>query len=372
MTFSALAAAPWVLKIAVTNPTAEGRLAENIAVHVADLKRIAPDFDPANTIVTTSDAATIAQDAATLQTIELPAQTIGGELTFQIPLLPSQTRIVTVAYGDATAIGPLRTTGPRNAMPDAAHRNSYGTIEPALATPVSKPAVVEILSKSAAPQSAPPDTLLATGHRTWAQAVALLRAGADRTAASFEPLIDTNAPGSVTKFVGRGFFTDGDNATGQWKEQKGYFWTGSFWTGTLWKLYACTHDERYKKLAERWTALIMGSQDVQNHDTGFLNYYSSVFGYQATKDPKYRAEGLHAAARLKQHFNPLTDLAWSGERRRYHHRHLDESADLVVGQRGNRRSAVGRPGPQARPEGRRVAGAAGWLGDSIGTLQSGR
>ena len=55
----------------------------------------------------------LAQDAATLQTVELPAQTTAGELTFQIPLLPSQTRIVTIAYADAAAIDLLRTPPPR-------------------------------------------------------------------------------------------------------------------------------------------------------------------------------------------------------------------------------------------------------------------
>ncbi len=313
------------LKLAVTNPTAEGRFNEPVAIAIADLTRIAPGFDAAFAIVTTSDAATLMQDAATIQTVELPAQVKGASLTFAISLTPNQTRIVSIAYGSAAAIGHLRIPNPPRVSEDGArivfptepaHRNSYGTIVPQPSIrriSRRKPAIVEILSKAAGPQSAPPDTLVAGVHRTWAQAIALLRAGADRTAASFEPLIDTNTPGSLTKTAGRGFFTDGDNATGQWKEQKGYFWTGSFWTGTLWKLYGYTHDERYKQLAERWTALIMGSQDQQNHDTGFLNYYSSVFAYQITKDPKYRAEALHAAERLKQHFNPTTGLvsSWS-------------------------------------------------------------
>src|SRR5258706_14423483 len=63
-----------VLKLAVTNPTDQLRLHENIVVNVADLKRIAPDFKAGDVIVTTSDAATIEEDARTIQTIELPSQ----------------------------------------------------------------------------------------------------------------------------------------------------------------------------------------------------------------------------------------------------------------------------------------------------------
>src|SRR5215831_596316 len=93
-----------VLKLAITNPTDQTRIAEDIVVSVADLRRLAADFKPGDVIVTTSDAATLAEDARTLQTVELPSQAddLDGdnkydELAFQIDLKPRQTRIVTIA-----------------------------------------------------------------------------------------------------------------------------------------------------------------------------------------------------------------------------------------------------------------------------------
>jgi hypothetical protein len=123
MTVVALASATpriKVLKLSVTNPTDQARLAEDVVVSVEDLKRIAPDFKASDAIVTTSDAATVDEDAKVLQTIELPSQAddLDGdnkidELAFQIDLKPRQTRVVTIAYGDTATIQRLRSDYPK-------------------------------------------------------------------------------------------------------------------------------------------------------------------------------------------------------------------------------------------------------------------
>ena len=575
-----------VLKLSVTNPTDQTRLAEDVVVRVADLKRIAPDFKPGDVIVTTSDAATLEEDARTLQTAELPSQAddLDGdnkydELAFQIDLKPHQTRIVTIAYGDTATIQRLRSDYPkrtaakftmkfdglgweseltawriyfdkRNAIDlwgkrrpglylemfgapeyvyhwesplgrdiyrigdaigigavgalvdgkavrvsDVAERNwrivsagpvrvivelsykgwkvaghqvnltsrmtqwagergfahqitaegadglnlvtgivrepgltektvrptnydqaltriwwgpqveeegppatathmltdqnlglaiiargskselvsddplnflmqpqfengkaewyvtgvwdqentdnltvtassadsriRYGSTAAPRATPrtfdefvsfvheldlrLAQPARVAILSSSAAPQSAPPDTWQPAKKKTYGEAIELLKRSAERTAEKFEPAILRTTPSDAGRDSGEGFFTEGDNQTGEWKPQKGFFWTGSFWVGELWQLYAKTKDERFRRWAELWNERLLGNEAHENHDTGFLNFYSSVLAYRATPDQKYRDGALRAAARLKQLYNPTTELAasWS-------------------------------------------------------------
>ena len=588
-TFSVSLAAPpriKVLKVSVTNPTNETRLNENVILSVAELKRVAPDFKAGEVIITTSEAATLEEDARTLQTVELASQTddLDGdnkydELAFQIDLKPKQTRIVTIAYGDAGTIqrlrgeypkrtsakftmkfdglgweseanawriyfdkrnaidiwgkrrpglylemfgapeyvyhwesplgrdiyrigdaigigavaalvdgkvvkvadvgdrkwriisaGPVRVIveltykgwkvggrevnltsrltqwagehgfehriaaegadgltlitgivrepdlqekifeptstqpafvrawwghqveeegppatathmladqnlglaiiapgreskvapdGPLNFLvqpqivngkgswyvlgvwdqensdalivnaPNAEGRNRYGTLAPPFSAPrtfdsfidfvgekarrVTEPATVEILSRTVAAESAPPDTQQPAKEKTYAEAINLLKQSAERTAQRWEPIISKTLPAEAASDKGLGFFTEGDNQTGEWKEQKGFFWTGSFWVGELWQLYAKTKDERFRRWAELWNARLLGKEMNENHDTGFINYYSSVLGYRQTKDPKYREGGLRAAERLQGLYNPKTELvaAWS-------------------------------------------------------------
>src|SRR6266404_2393723 len=178
---------------------------------------------------------------------------------------------------------------------------------------ITQPARVDILSREAATQSAPPDTLRPARTKTYAEAIDLLKESAERTATKWEPIVSRTGAAEVTRDQGLGFFTEGDNQTGEWKEQKGFFWTGNFWVGELWLLYGKTKDERFRRWAELWNARLLGKEMTENHDTGFLNYYSSVFGYRLTKAPQYREGGLRGAERLKQLYNPRTELVASWE-----------------------------------------------------------
>ena len=109
-----------------------------------------------------------------------------------------------------------------------ADRNQGGTVAPPKVRPtrdgfiacvnrmsevLAQPATVEILSKSAAPQPAPPDTLAPAPHRSYAEALALVRQQAERTARKYEAAIAATAPGAADKFGGGGFFTGGPPPT---------------------------------------------------------------------------------------------------------------------------------------------------------------
>jgi len=178
---------------------------------------------------------------------------------------------------------------------------------------LTRPALVKIVSIDARPQAAPVDTLKPAKKKTYTEAIELLKQSAVRTAEKVEPAISRTNPADAARETGEGFFTEGDNQTGEWKAQKGFFWTGSFWVGELWQLYAKTRDERFRRWAELWNERLLGKEPNENHDTGFLNFYSSVMAYRAAKDPKYREGALRAATRLKQLYNPTTELAasWS-------------------------------------------------------------
>jgi unsaturated chondroitin disaccharide hydrolase len=175
------------------------------------------------------------------------------------------------------------------------------------------PVAVKVLSSTAKVQSAPVDTLNPAESKTYEQAIALLKAEVDRTAQKWEPIAAATPPEAFKANAGIGFFIDGNNQTGDWEKRNGFFWTGSFWVGELWKLYSYTKDEKYRRWAELWNARLLGKEPDQNHDVGFLYYYSSALGFDLTHDPKFRESALRAAQRLETLYNPTTQLipAWA-------------------------------------------------------------
>jgi unsaturated chondroitin disaccharide hydrolase len=177
-----------------------------------------------------------------------------------------------------------------------------------LARRMGGPAQVTILSQSAAPQSALADTLVPSAPKTVREAIELIRAEIDATAKTWEPILSAAAPGEISYGKGPGYFTEGNNSTGEWKPQQGYYWTGSFWTAELWRMYARTKDEKYRRWAEMWGAPLLGQELLQNHDTGFLYYYATSLGYDITHSPALRESSLRAAERLSQLYNPTTHL----------------------------------------------------------------
>ena len=177
---------------------------------------------------------------------------------------------------------------------------------------IAHPANIHIVSDAASSEPAPADTLVPHKTKTVEQAIELLRQNIDRTASEWAPVLQaTSEP--VTSHSGQGFFTEVNNVTGEWQRQNGYYWTGSFWTGELWQLYSATDDEKYRRWAELWGSKLIGQESLQNHDAGFLYYYSSAMGFDLTRDAALRASALRAAERLEQLFNPKTQLiaSWS-------------------------------------------------------------
>jgi unsaturated chondroitin disaccharide hydrolase len=172
---------------------------------------------------------------------------------------------------------------------------------------LARPATYTILSTAPVVPSDAMNAGVAHPARSYRDAIDLIQKQIDQTAATWEPIL-TKYSGDFAPYTGQGFFSDGSNATGEWNPQTGYFWTGSFWPGENWLMYARTHDEKYKKWAELWESKFIGQEMTQNHDSGFFYYYSSVLGYQQTKDAALRESALRGAARLEQLYNPTTHL----------------------------------------------------------------
>ena len=93
-----------------------------------------------------------------------------------------------------------------------------------------------------------------------------------------------------------------DNITGEWETYDNPKWTGGFWVGMLWLAYEHTNNPKYLKYAQIWNDEILGYEQENNHDRGFVYYYSSVFGYRLVNDERYRQSAFKAAQKLVDMF----------------------------------------------------------------------
>src|ERR1700722_2576621 len=62
------------IKVAVSNPSSTARSAADVVIPIAEIRKVAPDFKPGALIVTVSDRSTLEEEAAVLETEELPSQ----------------------------------------------------------------------------------------------------------------------------------------------------------------------------------------------------------------------------------------------------------------------------------------------------------
>ena len=84
-----------------------------------------------------------------------------------------------------------------------------------------------------------------------------------------------------------------------------YRWVSGFFPGTLWYLYDYTHDKKWKKQAQIFTANIEKEKlNNASHDVGFKIYCSYGNGYRLTKDKSYKEVIIQAAKTLSTRFNP--------------------------------------------------------------------
>ena len=150
---------------------------------------------------------------------------------------------------------------------------------------IAQPARVEILSKAAAPQTAPPDTLTPV-HRTYAEAIALMRqAGRPHRR-------QVRAAGQAPAHPA--------------PSRNGWQWLLHRWL-ERWRMETAARlllDRRflgrrtletlrnprttrsYKTLGRAVDLAHHGHAGKQNHDTGFLNLYSSVLGFRHHERPE--------------------------------------------------------------------------------------
>ena len=97
-------------------------------------------------------------------------------------------------------------------------------------------------------------------------------------------------------------------------------WTSGFFPGCLWYMYRLTHDEDWRKAADKWTRGLASQQyNTHTHDLGFMLDNSYGNGYQLTKDTAYRSTLIQAAKSLSTRFHPEVGAIKSWDNPAFHY-----------------------------------------------------
>ncbi|CCI84519.1 glucuronyl hydrolase [Lactobacillus pasteurii DSM 23907 = CRBIP 24.76] len=103
-------------------------------------------------------------------------------------------------------------------------------------------------------------------------------------------------------------FPDSSTINNTYATAKNVEWTPGFWTGILWLCYENSHEEVFRKLAEKnvesFYDRIKNQVDVNHHDLGFLYIPSCVAAYKLTGNELGKKAALMAADKLMERYNP--------------------------------------------------------------------
>ena len=100
-------------------------------------------------------------------------------------------------------------------------------------------------------------------------------------------------------------------------------WCSGFFPGSMWLDYDLTGDEKWKTLAEKYTATLDSVKYLTwHHDVGFMIGCSYLTGYRLCKQPAYKDVIVQAAKSLSTRFRPTAgviqswnaDRGWQGKR----------------------------------------------------------
>lgn len=97
-----------------------------------------------------------------------------------------------------------------------------------------------------------------------------------------------------------------------------YDWTPGFFPGSLWYLYELTADEKWKNVAEKWTASLEPLKTFTgHHDLGFMMYCSYGNANRLSPKPEYKDILIESAKSLSSRFSETTQTIKSWNYRKH-------------------------------------------------------